>query len=383
MRKVLLLLCFVSMSAVMLAQEDAVTEDKHSVKTNRFWSNWFVQGDVTWNAFYGAGGGRRVLTAPFHKFPTGGGAGYTGLGASLAIGKWFTPGLGLRTKVNAWRLGSKPDGGGDPDQYWAANEQVLVNLSNLLMGYNEYRVWNFIPFFGAGINRNMSQDHYSTQLSFGLLNTFRISRRVWVNAEIGWNSWEANNTGIGLKKRHQQLTAELGLTFGLGKSRWKKVTDSGASNALLQGELDALNAQLEDALAENNRLQNELANQPKATAAVSTAAPKVVTKVVAAPVSVFFTVGKAVVSKKDLQNVSALAEVAKQNNAQLKVTGFADSKTGSAEYNQRLSQQRAEAVADALVQMGVERSQIEVVAAGGVDTLNPFDYNCRAVVEIK
>ena len=383
MRKVLLLLCFVSMSAVMLAQEDAVTEDKHSVKTNRFWSNWFVQGDVTWNAFYGAGGGRRVLTASFHKFPTGGGAGYTGLGASLAIGKWFTPGLGLRTKVNAWRLGSKPDGGGDPDQYWAANEQVLVNLSNLLMGYNEYRVWNFIPFFGAGINRNMSQDHYSTQLSFGLLNTFRISRRVWVNAEIGWNSWEANNTGIGLKKRHQQLTAELGLTFGLGKSRWKKVTDSGASNALLQGELDALNAQLEDALAENNRLQNELANQPKATAAVSTAAPKVVTKVVAAPVSVFFTVGKAVVSKKDLQNVSALAEVAKQNNAQLKVTGFADSKTGSAEYNQRLSQQRAEAVADALVQMGVERSQIEVVAAGGVDTLNPFDYNRRAVVEIK
>lgn len=383
MRKVLLLLCFVSMSAVMLAQEDAVTEDKHSVKTNRFWSNWFVQGDVTWNAFYGAGGGRRVLTAPFHKFPTGGGAGYTGLGASLAIGKWFTPGLGLRTKVNAWRLGSKPDGGGDPDQYWAANEQVLVNLSNLLMGYNEYRVWNFIPFFGAGINRNMSQDHYSTQLSFGLLNTFRISRRVWVNAEIGWNSWEANNTGIGLKKRHQQLTAELGLTFGLGKSRWKKVTDSGASNALLQGELDALNAQLEDALAENNRLQNELANQPKATAAVSTAAPKVVTKVVAAPVSVFFTVGKAVVSKKDLQNVSALAEVAKQNNAQLKVTGFADSKTGKAEYNQRLSQQRAEAVADALVQMGVERSQIEVVAAGGVDTLNPFDYNRRAVVEIK
>jgi outer membrane protein OmpA-like peptidoglycan-associated protein len=301
----------------------------------------------------------------------------------LAIGKWFTPGLGLRTKVNAWRLGSKPDGGGDPDQYWAANEQVLVNLSNLLMGYNEYRVWNFIPFFGAGINRNMSQDHYSTQLSFGLLNTFRISRRVWVNAEIGWNSWEANNTGIGLKKRHQQLTAELGLTFGLGKSRWKKVTDSGASNALLQGELDALNAQLEDALAENNRLQNELANQPKATAAVSTAAPKVVTKVVAAPVSVFFTVGKAVVSKKDLQNVSALAEVAKQNNAQLKVTGFADSKTGSAEYNQRLSQQRAEAVADALVQMGVERGQIEVVAAGGVDTLNPFDYNRRAVVEIK
>ena len=58
-------------------------------------------------------------------------------------------------------------------------------------------------------------------------------------------------------------------------------------------------------------------------------------------------------------------------------------KTGSAAYNQKLSQKRAEVVADELVKMGVSRDNIEVVAAGGVDTLTPISYNRRAVVAIK
>jgi len=33
--------------------------------------------------------------------------------------------------------------------------------------------------------------------------------------------------------------------------------------------------------------------------------------------------------------------------------------------------------------MGVERSKIEVVAAGGTTELSPFDYNRRVTVEIK
>jgi hypothetical protein len=33
--------------------------------------------------------------------------------------------------------------------------------------------------------------------------------------------------------------------------------------------------------------------------------------------------------------------------------------------------------------MGVSRDNIEVVAAGGVNTLSPINYNRRATVEIK
>lgn len=387
MKKLLLLLVFTSISVASLAQEDGLSEDKHSVVTNRFWSNWFVQGNVTWNAFYSAGG-RRVLTAPFHKFPTGGGQGYTGLGASLAIGKWFTPGIGLRTKVNAWRLGSKTDDGIKPDNYWAANEQVLLNLSNLLLGYNEHRVWNLIPFVGAGINRNMSQNHYSTQLSFGLLNTLRVSRKVSVNVELGWNSWEAANTGLGLKRRSQQLTAEIGLTYGFGKSRWNKPVDAGANEALLLGELDALNAQLADVNAENQRLQEELAKKcPEPTyntAAVAEVNRKPAVEMVAAPISVFFEKGQArLASGRDRQNLQSLAETVKNAGCRIVVTGYADSKTGSAERNRRLSELRAQTVADELVRLGVSRDRIDVQAAGGVETLTPMEYNRRVVIEMK
>ncbi len=103
-----------------------------------------------------------------------------------------------------------------------------------------------------------------------------------------------------------------------------------------------------------------------------------------APVSVFFPLNKATISsRRDLQNVAALVEVARKNGARLVVTGYADSMTGSADRNRQLSQQRADVVADELVKMGFDRSQIDIISAGGVDTLNPQAYNRRAIVEIK
>ena len=49
----------------------------------------------------------------------------------------------------------------------------------------------------------------------------------------------------------------------------------------------------------------------------------------------------------------------------------------------KLSERRAQAVADELVRMGISRDIIEVVGAGGVNTLTPDDYNRRAVITVK
>jgi outer membrane protein OmpA-like peptidoglycan-associated protein len=109
-----------------------------------------------------------------------------------------------------------------------------------------------------------------------------------------------------------------------------------------------------------------------------------VKEVVAAPVSVFFNIGKSkIASRKDLQNVQELANVAKDKNSKIVVTCYADSQTGSSNFNQKLSQKRADTVKAELVKMGVSESNIETVAAGGVNTLNPYSYNRRATVEIK
>lgn len=386
MKKVLLFLLLIGLSTGVMAQAE-VSGEKHSVATNSFWANWFVQANVVGSSFWGS---QEQQSFKFSKMTKD----YrTNLGFSIALGKWFTPGLGLRTKFNGvWgRSVISEDKSLNASKYWTLQEQALFNLSNMLMGYNEQRVWNFIPYAGGGVGRNMSYGCYALGFSVGLLNTFRISQKVAFNFDINYGSYEPSFDGFSaggdskfsLKGRDRAINVELGLTYRLGKSTWKSTPDIDAMQALSQSEIDALNAQLADLIAENERLGEELANAEQQAAP----APKelvTMTKVVAAPVSVFFNLNKAVISsQRDLQNVAALVAVAKEQGAKLVVTGYADSQTGSAERNRQLSEQRAEAVVAELLKMGVSRDQIETVAAGGVDTLTPTPYNRRATVEIK
>ena len=394
MKKLFLMLAVASLSLNAMAQEDPT--EKYSVSTNSFWSNWFIQTNLNWSSY--TIGSHGVFSAPFRKFPMGTDKdaacehGFTAPSLSIAVGKWFTPGLGLRTKANFGWMGKAFDS--DAPILVSVNEQVLFNLHNLLGGYDEDRVWNFIPFVGAGIAHTFKTPNGVSKagtytFSAGLLNTFKISRKVALNLEVAYANYGkelvgASEGGIMPKHRLNQLSVEVGATFNLGKGTWNKTPDVDAIKALSQGQIDALNAQLIDAQAENARLKDMLANQQKQEAQGTAVATKTVTKVVAAPVSVFFNIGKAkVASKKDLQNVSDLAKVAKENNAKIVVTGYADSKTGSASYNQTLSEKRAKTVVDELVKMGVDRNNIECVGAGGVATLSPINYNRRATVEIK
>jgi outer membrane protein OmpA-like peptidoglycan-associated protein len=386
MKKVLLFLLLIGLSNGVMAQAE-VSGEKHSVATNSFWANWFVQANVVGSSFWGSQEQQSVKFSKLTKDYR------TNLGFSIALGKWFTPGLGLRTKFNGvWgRSIISEDKSLNASKYWTLQEQVLFNLSNMLMGYNEQRVWNFIPYAGGGVGRNMSYGCYALGFSVGLLNTFRISPKVAFNFDINYGSYEPSFDGfsaggdskLSLKGRDRVINVELGLTYRLGKSTWKSTPDIDAMQALSQSEIDALNAQLADLMAENERLGEELANAEQQTAPAPQE-PVTITKVVAAPVSVFFNLNKAVISsQRDLQNVAALVAVAKEQGAKLVVTGYADSQTGSAERNRQLSEQRAEAVVAELLKMGVSRDQIETVAAGGVDTLTPTPYNRRATVEIK
>ena len=395
MKKLFLMLAVASLSLNAMAQEDPT--EKYSVSTNSFWSNWFIQTNLNWSSY--TIGTHGLFSAPFRKFPMGTDKdaacehGFTAPSLSIAVGKWFTPGLGLRTKANVGWMGKAFDN--DAPIMVAVNEQVLFNLHNLLGGYDEDRVWNFIPYIGAGVAHTFKTPNGVSKagcytFSAGLLNTFKISQKVALNLELGYTNYDkgmvgiSNNGGIVPKHRLNQLSVEVGATFNLGKGTWNKTPDVDAIKALSQGQIDALNAQLTDAQAENARLKDMLANQPKAGDPGTAIATKTVTKVVAAPVSVLFNLGQSkVASKKDLQNVSELAKVAKDNNSKIVVTGYADSKTGSANFNQKLSEKRANTVADELVKMGIDRNNIEIVAAGGVNTLSPITYNRRATVEIK
>ena len=376
MKKFLIMLAIAGVSLTSMAQETETTTEKYSVATNSFWSNWFVQGGVQWTAFYSSlEHGFDTSNNPLKSFRSN-------PQASVAIGKWFTPGLGLRTKVSGiWGKAN-----GDSFKYWNAQEQVLFNLSNMFCGYNPKRVYNCIPFAGAGFARNMSCDMYAMGMSIGLLNEFNINKRVAINLELGWNRLEndfyseghANNGPRGWDSHDNYLYAELGLTLNIGKTGWAKVPDVDAIKALSQSQIDALNAQLADSKSENDRLKAMLNEKPK-----EVAMPESIKQFITTPVSVFFNIGKTdVANPKDLVNVEALAKYAKTNNSKIMVTGFADSATGTPQINQKLSVKRAEIVKGELIKMGVPADNISTQAHGGVETLSPISFNRRATVQI-
>ena len=378
MKKLLIVLALASVSLCSMAQ-DADPVQKYSVATNSFWSNWFIQVGGEWNAWYsGQEHGNGLSKSPFKGFRSN-------PGAAVAIGKWFTPGLGLRTKLQGiWgKQVNESEATSTSNKYWILNEHILFNLSNMLCGYNPNRVWNFIPFAGGGVGRSMTNNFYAMGLSAGILNQFNASRKVAINLELGWNRYEGDvdgndmlsNDNRGWDSHDNNLYAEVGLTFNLGKASWDKTPDVDAIKALSQSQIDALNAQLNDANAENARLKKLLAEKPKAAPAVK--------ELITTPVSVFFNINKTnIASKKDLVNVQAIAKYAKENNSKLMVNGYADSATGKPAHNQWLSEQRAATVADELVKMGISRDNITTKGNGGVDELSPVSFNRRATVTV-
>ena len=68
-----------------------------------------------------------------------------------------------------------------------------------------------------------------------------------------------------------------------------------------------------------------------------------------------------------------LFEIYLKNSEKYKVAGYADKATGSAKWNQKLSEARAQAVYDALIKEGVSKDQLELVGFGG--TANMFGKN--------
>ena len=387
MKKFVIGAALLGMSMTAFAQQADPTL-KYSVATNSFWSNWFIQVGGDYNIWYSnQEHGRRLDNGGNYNFLS---KQRSSFGGSVAIGKWFTPGIGLRTKLQGFNSKKIGAVGVTSQHFWSLNEHIMFNLSNLFMGYNPERVWNISPFIGGGMARNMSVNRYVMQLSAGINSSWRLCRNLDLYAEAGWNRMEDNfdgnemaqlsNThyGRGWEDKDNHLYAEIGLTFKLGKATWNKTPDVDAIKALSQSQIDALNSQLNDLNTENEKLRKELAEKPKTTVLT-----KSLKEFVATPISVFFNIGKIDVALlKDLVNVRALAKYAIENNSHILVTGYADSSTGTPAINQRLSEQRANTIVEELVKMGVNRSNIRTAAGGGVKMLEYPDYDRRATVQI-
>ncbi len=380
----MLLLAFAGLTTTAaMAQDTEVPRSKYSVATNSFWANWYVSAGLDFNAAYTS----QENCSNKNPFSVDRGT----FGFDVAVGKWFTPGIGLRTKFQGlWAKQVNTRTNHPSYKFWNLHEDVTFNLSNLFFGYNEKRVWNFIPYVGIGIGRNMSANNYDITYNAGLLNNFRVSKHFTIFLDAYITAVEGSFDGANpdpwrsydkVSQRHwdKLVGLSVGVTYNLGKCTWEKTPDVDALMAMNREQMDALNASLKEQQDENARLRDMLSKQKPAEKVVETR-----TELVSTSQSVFFNIGSSkIASRKDLVNVKEVAEYAKANNKKILVTGYADSKTGSAEFNQQLSEKRAQVVADELVKMGVNRDNIIVEGKGGVDMISPFSYNRRVTVKIQ
>lgn len=388
MKKLFILFAFLGLTASQaMAQETEVPTKKYSVATNSFWANWFISAGISGNSFYTSQETSGMNGNPFSdKRGT--------LGFTVAVGKWFTPGIGLRTKFEGiWGKQVNSDNNHPLYKHFNIHEDVMFNLSNMFCGYNEKRVWNFIPYVGIGWIHNLDSECNEISYHFGLLNNFRVSKRVQLFLDVNVAAYEGNHDNatpdnwesyVKFSSRHwdKKVGLDLGVTYNLGKCNWEKTPDVDALMAMNKEQMDALNQSLKDQQDENARLRDLLAAEKNNKKPVVTT--QTTKELVGTAASVFFNINSSkIASRKDLVNVKELAEYAKNNNAKIVVTGYADSKTGSSEYNKKLSLKRAETVANELVKMGVNRDNIVVEGQGGVNSLSPFSYNRRATVKLQ
>lgn len=366
----------------------AVPTSKYSVATNSFWSNWFLQAGFTWNAFYdNAEAGKGFSKSPFKDFRSN-------PGMTIALGKWFTPGLGLRTKLDGFwgKQITSTNSSNNKINYWMLNEQALFNLSNLFCGYKESRVWNLSLYAGPGIARNMSDNSYSMTMTGGMLNTWRINKTInaFLDLQIAYGAEGNHASDLSgafsnqpspkrLKQHDWIFSPQIGLSFNLGKNRFKPVPDVDAILAQHKAQMDDMNARLKNADAENARLKDELNNRPAEQATQESK------EIAGTTYSVFFDINSAkLASHKDIVNLQSVADFAKSNNDVTVVCdGYADSRTGKPEYNQKLSLRRAQTVANKLIEMGVPSNQVTVNGLGGVKDLTPVKYNRRVIIRVK
>ena len=365
-------------SAAMAQQKTEVVEyeiiqvqDKYQVITNPFWSNWF----------FSIGGGAEAT------FGDNDSAGSFGKRISptlnISVGKWFTPGLGLRLQYSGLQArGFTYDKGADyvkgaelKDGYYKQrfdymnlHGDVMFNLNALFGGYNQHRVYEIIPYVGAGFTHNYSKPHREAlSVNAGIINKFRISNAVDINLELNAMAAEDKFDGeVGGDHGYDGvLSATVGLTYRFPARGFRRPMPQ----LISQIELAAMQDKLAMMGAQNAELKNALVQAENQPVAEVTETQVIVPDPDIAPRTVFFQIGSAELSPREIMNLSYLAEQMKQfPNATYTVNGYADSATGTPAFNKELSLKRAQAVKNALVKnYGIAADRLNVEAGGGVD----------------
>ena len=285
--------------------------------------------------------------------------------AGLRIGRWFTPVFGLAAEGNVYF--------NDHCKHYMPQSKTVarymnvgligtVNLSNWFAGYKgEPRLFEVVPVYGFGWGHTFGTDENYNVLTSkaGIDFTFNLGKaKAWqgyVEPSMNWslNGYGYEGVAYNITKSAFQLNA--GIVYKFKNS-------NGSHNFTIaqlrdQNEIDGLNSQINSLRSDLNDKDAQLSAKDKQIKDLQNALdecnkkPKYVKPATATNLqpTVLFRQGKAVVDKSQMPNIELIAQYMKNHpEAKVEIKGYA-SPEGNKDFNQALSQKRADAVKNVLV----------------------------------
>jgi outer membrane protein OmpA-like peptidoglycan-associated protein len=356
---------------------------KHVSEAANWGRNWFIEAKGGASAFLGT--------------PIGCGDVFDRVTPLLQIGvgKWFTPAIGGRIGFQGLSFKNAEF---HTMKYQFVHADFLYNVtSGIRQNESGIPLWDVIPFVGVGMIHNSdwinnctcqggSSGSHPFAFTYGVEARYRISDRVHLVGEVSGMLTARNFDGIGTSTKFgdNMISVSAGLSFTIGKTGWKRVVDATPyieQNLALQDYIAYMrdkNAHLEKRLAGNDDgktvyPKNSYSGLNSLRARLSMNGDSLSSsdhlKVsIGVPVYFFFKLNTdKLVDKSQLVNLDDIAKMAKQENLKIKISGAADSATGTQSGNQDLGKRRAKFIAKALIKRGVDKSQIKAYNLGGID----------------
>ena len=303
----------------------------------------------------------------------------------LEFSKQVTPILGVGVE-GEWTVNTSTWNGQVPSSYAMDHQYVGVfsttNWMNLLGGYNgKPRVFEIETALGVGWGHtyasvsNAKQDVVLTKTGINL--NFNLGKdKAWVLAlkpAVVWNmnqdAWNSNYNA-----QRAALQVQVGVTYNFSNSNGKHYFTK-CNKVATQEEVDALNAQVNQL---RGQLQECLA-RPVEVKEVIIEKEVIVEKVIKSQPTVQFMINSAEVSETSFVAIHEMAKEMIASGKQYTLTGYA-SEEGTAEFNQMLSEERAQAVKEALVKAGVNSNQLVALGKGATTQFGEEKSLNRVVV---
>lgn len=346
----------------------------------------YLKNKASDNWYMGLGGGTNLYLTKGENDAKADFAKRLGWMGQLEIGRWNSPVWGARLVIDGGlikHVAALPVvGPNGNDHNWVGTHLDLMwNMTNALGGYNPDRVWNFIPYAGVGYmyglvdwkkpnpnNGLFKGQNQSLTWNAGIINNFQLSRSVALFLEIGYRVMQETFDFSDQTPDYEwdsMLTGTAGIKFGLGGKQSFTPAELMDYNLI-----NDLNSQINRLRAENDQLRLRPESCPECPPVQT-----VVSEAVYVPNVVFFRINSAKIDRGQQVSVYNTAEYLKENaNAKVNIVAYADRQTGNPAYNLALSERRAKAVADALInEYGIDSSRISVDWKG--DTEQPYAEN--------